>query len=127
MPKQDVKALEVIYNSVCPVCDAGICSFQKKIDPAHGGFVWLDINTAPDRLSDYGVSVDDVRLKLHAIDRDGKLRVGIEAVTAIFAETPGYKWMAYLVRLPLLKIVAAQLYNITAHLLYRWNKSKDRW
>jgi len=127
MSVKDEKVLEVIYNSVCPVCDAGICRIQKKVDPAHGHYVWLDINSVPDRLSEYEISVDDVRLKLHAIDRSGKLRVGMEAVTAIFAETPNYRWMAFLAKLPILKQIAAQLYNATAHILYKWNKSKGRW
>ena len=127
MPQKDAKALEVIYNSVCPVCDAGICSFQKKVNPVHGHYVWLDINQAPERLSEYGVSVDDVRLKLHAIDRQGQLRVGSEAVEVIFAEIPRYKWMAFLMRLPLVNIISGLLYNLTAHLLYKWNRSKGRW
>jgi len=127
VPNEDNKVLEVIYNSVCPVCDAGICRFQKKVDPAHGGFVWLDINKAPDRLSQYNIRLDDVRLKLHAIDREGQLRVGMEAVIVIFRETPNYKWLAFLASLPILKQVAAQLYNATAHILYKWNKAKGRW
>ena len=127
MTESPSKALEVIYNSVCPVCEAGICSFQKKVDPAHGHFIWLDINEAPERLAGYGVTVDDVRLKLHAIDRAGELRVGMEAVTVICAETPRYRWLAHLSRLPILRQLSALLYNCTAHLLYKWNQSKGRW
>lgn len=127
MPHDDKKPLEVIYNSVCPVCDAGICRFKKKVNPDHGHYVWLDINTAPYRLSEYGISIDDVRLKLHAIDREGNLRVGMEAVTAIFSETPNYRWLAFLARVPLLKQISSQLYNATAFMLYRWNTSKGRW
>jgi predicted DCC family thiol-disulfide oxidoreductase YuxK len=127
MPSDPHGTLEVIYNSVCPVCDAGICQFQKKVNPEHGQYVWLDINSDPDRLSAHGVAVDDVRLKLHAIDRTGQLRVGMEAVSAIFAEIPRYKWLAFLTRLPVLKQISALIYNLTAHVLYRWNKSKGRW
>jgi len=127
MSDPDEKTLEVIYNSVCPVCDAGVCSFKKKVNPANGRYVWLDINTTPDRLSDYGINVDDVRLKLHAIDRTGELRVGIDVVTAIFTEVPHYRWLATLARLPLLNVIAKGLYNITAYFLYKWNRSKGRW
>ncbi|MDB2439385.1 DUF393 domain-containing protein [Hellea sp.] len=125
--KHQEKPLEVIYNSVCPVCDAGICSFQKKVDPNHGGYIWLDINTAPERLSEFGITVDDVRLKLHAIDRAGELRVGMEAVTAIFAETPQYRWLAKLTGLPILRPLSGLVYDATAHILYKWNQSKGRW
>lgn len=121
------KALEVIYNSVCPVCEAGICQFKKKVNPEHGRYIWLDINQAPDRLADYNITVDDVRLKLHAIDRTGQLRVGMEAVTAIFSETPGYRWLASLSKLSLLKPLSAVIYNGVAHILYKWNTSKGRW
>ena len=121
------RTLEVIYNSVCPVCDAGVCSFQKKVNPANGHYVWLDINSAPKRLADYGIGVDDVRLKLHAIDKSGELRVGIDAVTAIFAEVPRYKWLAVLARLPGLNILAKTLYDITAQVLYKWNQANGRW
>ena len=121
------KALEVIYNSVCPVCDAGICEFQKKVNPKHGHYIWLDINEDPERLSGYGVSLDDVRLKLHVIDRAGQLKVGMEAVSAIFTETPGYGWLATLSRLPFLRPFSAKLYDAAAHMLYKWNQSKGRW
>lgn len=127
MDVQNDTVLEVIYNSVCPICEAGICAFKKKVDPAHGRYIWLDINTAPKRLSGYGVTVDDVRLKIHAIDRDGNLRVGMEAVAAIWAEIPLYKSLAFLARLPILNRLAAGLYHVTAHVLYRWNRSKGRW
>ena len=126
MPSEDKKSLEVIYNSVCPICDAGICRFQKKVNPEHGRYVWLDINSAPDRLSKYGINVDDVRLKLHAIDQSGKLRVGMAAVTTIFAEIPNCRWIAFLTKLPILKQISALLYNVTAHILYKWNKFKGR-
>lgn len=127
MSEQDEKALEVIYNSVCPVCNAGVCRFQKKVNPSRGHYVWLDINETPDRLSKYDISVDDVRLKLHAIDSKGQLQIGIDAVTVIFDEIPHYKWLAFLARLPILNLIAKQLYNLTAHILYKWNRSKGRW
>ena len=51
----------------------------------------------------------------------------MEAVTAIFAETPGYRGLAKLSKLPILRPLSALLYNGAAHVLYKWNKSKGRW
>ncbi len=117
------RPLEVVYNSACPVCRAGVESFKRAQPPDDDGRTWRDINDEPERLAERGATLDDVRLKLHAVDREGNLLVGMPAVAAIWAETPGWGWAAKLARAPGLRWIAAAGYHLTAHVLYRWNRA----
>lgn len=118
----DEDRLDVIYNATCPVCRAGVESFQKAAPEDARARTWRDINADPELLAAHDVSLDDVRLKLHVIDRDGILRVGMPAVAAIWAETPGWRWLAAVARAPVLRRAAAAGYHVVAHVLYRWNR-----
>jgi predicted DCC family thiol-disulfide oxidoreductase YuxK len=71
-------ALTIWHNSICPVCEAGISRQKERVRAAvaAGEIEFRDINLEPEALKDYGASVDDVRRRLHAVDKDGALLVG---------------------------------------------------
>ncbi len=70
--------LVVWYNTRCPVCDTGIDWQRNKLLAAvrAGTLSFRDINEQPEALAAYGVSLDDVRRRLHATDQDDHLIVG---------------------------------------------------
>jgi predicted DCC family thiol-disulfide oxidoreductase YuxK len=88
---------------------------------------WLDINDDPQALAARGVSIDDVRLKLHVEDEAGNLHVGAAAVAALLRETPRQRWLGRLTSAPILSTMARWAYDAFAAALYRWNRSKGRW
>lgn len=90
------RRLVVWYNTRCPVCDAGINRQRDKLLMLvrEGIVEFRDINLEPDALAAYGSSVDDVRRRLHATDRDGNLIVGADVAVEIWRLTPGEGWLA---------------------------------
>lgn len=64
--------LIVSYNTRCPVCDAGIDWQRNKLLAAVrvGHISFRDIDEEPDALAAHGASLNDVRHRLHATDRD---------------------------------------------------------
>jgi predicted DCC family thiol-disulfide oxidoreductase YuxK len=44
-------------------------------------------------LSRFGVGVEDVRRRLHAVDAEGRLHVGADCAIAIWLRTPGDAWL----------------------------------
>jgi len=52
----------------------------------------------PEALKACGASVDDVRRRLHAVDRGWRLAVGADVVVAVWRATPGEAWLASLFR-----------------------------
>ena len=122
-----MERLTVLYNSVCPVCREGICHFERRTRTGSDLVDYVDVSQTPDRFRDRGISLNDVRLKLHVVLPDGRAVKGWPAVSEIWQRTPGYGWLAWLGNLPGLNLVSRSLYHVTAHLLWRWNRMSGRW
>ena len=121
--------LTVWYNTKCPVCNAGI-DWQRSrlVRAASAGLIeFRDINLEPDALARFGASLADVRRRLHGVDADGRLHVGIDCAIAIWRTTPGDGWLAGLVGLPGIHQVSSFGYDRFADLLYAWNRRKGHW
>jgi predicted DCC family thiol-disulfide oxidoreductase YuxK len=121
--------LTVWYNTRCPVCDAGIDRQRNKLLAAvrAGTIAFLDINLQPEALAGYGVSLDDVRHRLHATDAQGRLIVGADVAIAIWRTTEGERWLAALLGNSLTLPITRFAYDRFADLLFAWNKRKGRW
>jgi predicted DCC family thiol-disulfide oxidoreductase YuxK len=121
--------LTVYYNTKCPVCNAGI-DFQRSrlVRAARAGVIeFRDINLEPDALSRFGAGLEDVRRRLHAVDADGRLHVGADCAIAIWRNTPGHGWLGRLIGLPVIRQIAALVYDRFADLLYAWNRRNGHW
>lgn len=124
-----IAPLTVYYNTKCPVCDAGITFQRKRLARAAriGAIVFRDINTEPEALQPFGASLNDVRRRLHALDDDGHLHVGIDCAAAVWRRTPSHEWLAWLVERKMVHPIAAFAYDRFADLLYAWNRRQGRW
>jgi predicted DCC family thiol-disulfide oxidoreductase YuxK len=121
--------LTVYYNTKCLVCNAGI-DFQRSrlVRAARAGVIeFRDINLEPDALSRFGAGLEDVRRRLHAVDADGRLHVGADCAIAIWRNTPGDGWLGRLIGLPVIRQIAALVYDRFADLLYAWNRRNGHW
>jgi predicted DCC family thiol-disulfide oxidoreductase YuxK len=121
--------LTVWYNTKCPVCNAGIEWQRSRLVRAirAGVIEFRDINLEPDALSRFGASVDDVRRRLHAVDAEGRLHVGVDCAIAVWLATPGQKWLGRVFGLPVIRQSARIGYDRFADLLYAWNRRKGHW
>ena len=88
---------------------------------------WTDVHSNPDALSEVGASLEQVRERLYVKDSDGQLNVGADAFMCLWSQTRGQRWLAKLLRLPVLKQLTHSAYNVFARLLYRWNRAKGHW
>lgn len=120
--------LIIYYNTLCPVCNAGITKQQRKmIELVKAGQIeFRDINDEPERLADFGASLEDIRKKLHALD-DDDLLIGADVAIAIWARSPGERWVAALLGNPVIRPLTRLGYNILAYFLYGWNRRKGHW
>ena len=121
----DPRPATVYYNSACPVCDAGIRGQRARMQGC--AVEWVDVHANPGAVVPLGVSLEAVRERLHAVDGDGRMRVGAQALESLWTQTPGQRWLGRLVRLPLLGRLAGAAYDLFARALYRWNVRKGHW
>ena len=117
--------LQVFYNSACPVCRAGI-SHQRKQDMV-GTCQWIDVHQEDAPALPDASKLDDVRERLHVVDEKGKLHIGISAFIKIWRKSPRYRWLARILRLPVIQGCAQAIYIGFAKFLFHWNKLKGHW
>ncbi len=100
---------------------------EKRTRQNTAGVDYIDVSAAPDRFAEKGVTLDAVRFKLHALTPDGRILCGWPAISALWRRTPGLKWLAAVGDFPLLRPLSGLLYDLTARMLYAWNKAVGRW
>lgn len=119
--------VEVLYNGVCPVCRAGACDLERRAAAARAGVIFTDVAAHPDALIRAGVTLDAVRLKLHAITPDGRALRGMPAVALAWRATPPFRLLGRMCQAPVISWIAGGVYHATAHALWRWNRACGRW
>jgi predicted DCC family thiol-disulfide oxidoreductase YuxK len=121
--------LTVWYNTKCPVCDAGINRQRRRLAGRSraGTIEFRDIGREPNALLRFGAGVEDVRRRLHAVDGEGRLYVGIDCAIEIWRLTPGDAWLARVAALPWPRKIARFGYDRFADLLYAWNRRRQHW
>lgn len=113
----------VYYNSACPVCDAGICYQRKQAALSETRFI--DVHTHPEVAQELGIDIESLRERLHVRDSQGDMQVGDRAFLALWSQTRGQRWMAFVAKgMPWL---TGPLYNFVARRLYRWNRGRGHW
>ena len=110
--------LTVYYDGKCGLCRREI-EYYKRVAPP-GGFLWQDIANDPASLTDLDVSQADALRRLHARDAAGTVYVGVAAFIAIWQGLNYWKYLALIVKLPLLKTIASVVYDRFAD--YRFSR-----
>ena len=122
---------KLYYNSACPVCRTGIeqqrAKMDESLDEGSDVIAWCDIAATPDAAREIHRSVDQIRHSLHMVDADGRLLVGADVAIAVWAMTPGRRWLGWLVGSPGIRHIARWGYNRFADRLFAWTKRHGRW
>ena len=117
--------ITVLYNSACPVCDAGIAAQRGKATACRVD--WLDVHRDAAPVERNGLDLAFVRQRLHAVDAHGELKVGLDAFILIWRNTPSERWKATVASTSVLRPALRIAYNAFARVLYAWNRAHKRW
>lgn len=119
--------LTTFYNGACPVCRTEIKHYKRLSRARDLGLAWCDVSRDRFIAKRLGLDREAVKRRLHAIDRDGKLLVGVAAFVAIWRELPEYRWAAWLFSRPVIRPVACLVYDhVLAAGLYALNRARER-
>src|SRR4026209_510839 len=93
------------YNTKSPVGGAGINWQKNRLVRAvrAGEIEFRDINLEPDALSSFGANIEDIRRRLYALDAEGRLFIGADCALEIWRRTPGDRWLASILGVPILR------------------------
>jgi predicted DCC family thiol-disulfide oxidoreductase YuxK len=121
--------LVVWYNTHCPVCRIGIDRQRNRLVRAvnAGAIEFRNINLEPEELAHLGIGVEDVRRRLHGMDRAGRLHIGVDCAIEIWRRSPGEAWIARILESRLIHPLAQWAYDRFADQLYAWNRRRGHW
>ena len=110
--------LTVYFNGACNICAPEVAVYRRRTQ-AHGcaHISYCDISTAdlPTGLP-ANTFRDDMLRRLH-IQKDDIWYSGVDAFIHLWAEVPGFNWLARLVGLPPVRMIAVPVYD---HVLAPW-------
>lgn len=114
---------EVLYNADCPVCAFEINHYRKHADKHTLPIRFDDLNGA--ELARWGIAPQQAARRLYVRQGDD-LVSGIPAFQRLWAQMPGYRWLAKLTALPVVHPVSVWVYDrVLAPVLYRWHLSRQ--
>jgi predicted DCC family thiol-disulfide oxidoreductase YuxK len=117
MPMQPEFPLKVFYDGSCHVCSTEMFVYMRKNH--EGRLKFADISDPDFNPDQYGISLADFMYQMHAIDRTGKVYLGVEAFWAIwraFPESAWYGLLGALVTLPGVGLLTRAVYRIFARI-----------
>tara|TARA_B100001027_G_scaffold186679_1_gene139245 strand:+ start:25 stop:387 length:363 start_codon:yes stop_codon:yes gene_type:complete len=110
---------KVYFNNSCSICKFEIDHYKKitkNID-------WVDISTNKNAKKETKMSAKNLLRRLHVKKKD-KIYQGVDAFIELWSEIPRYRFLAFLVRKPLIYQLAWFLYEIFALFLFYKNKNQ---
>lgn len=107
----------ILYNDSCPVCRREVEHYGR-----HAAQRGVPLRLDPLRNAvDFGLTGDEAARALHVMV-DGQILRGLPAFQAVWDRLPGYGWLARLTRWPVVRPLAAAVYDrVLAPLIYRWH------
>jgi predicted DCC family thiol-disulfide oxidoreductase YuxK len=116
--------MKVLFNSACPICYKGVCYQKSRVSAP---VEWCDVHQDSSILAKYKLDIELVRERLHVINDEGQLKVGIDAFIELWRVSPKDRLKARICALPIIHMLCSISYKAVALLLYRYNIFNNRW
>lgn len=101
--------IKVFYDGKCGLCAKEI-EYYKKIAPT-ARFEWIDVTENPQALNPYKIPIDKALKRLHTVDMNHKIHIGLNSFIVIWKQLPRFKILGFLASLPLIHIILNYAYN----------------
>ena len=112
--------LTVLYDGACNLCRSSVESV-RRMDP-HGLIELVDLHDASVPARFPQVNIDEAMRLMQAVDPRGRVYSGADAWARVGLALPGWKLIAWLLRVPGIHFVAQRFYAWIARNRYRWNR-----
>jgi len=109
--------ITVFYDGKCNLCSKEI-NHYKEISP-EGVFNWQDITISDNELKNANISLVEGLKILHAMDENGQIHKGVDASILMWKALGKWRFLAYVISLPLVYQVTKLAYRIFAHYRFK--------
>lgn len=103
----------IFFDGLCQLCSREIDAFQALV--RDGSLAYVDISLPEFDHTAYGVDPVAVNKHMHVRDeKTGRMLIGVDALTGMWECVPGFRWLAWLARLPVLRQLSDVGYEVFA-------------
>ncbi|MDG2204863.1 MAG: DUF393 domain-containing protein [Alphaproteobacteria bacterium] len=102
--------LTVFYDGSCPLCCREIAVYRRRVASVRTR--WTDVSACTPEALPEGLTRQDALARFHVQRADGALISGAGAFAELWAHTPGFRWLGFMARLPLIRGVLDRAYGI---------------
>ena len=110
---------KVYFNNSCSICKLEIDHYKKITD----NIDWIDISTNYKAKKETKMTAKKLLRRLHVKKKD-QIFKGVDAFIELWSEIPRYRFLAFLLRKPIIYHLAWFLYEIFALFLFYKNKNQ---
>ena len=119
--------ITVHYNESCPVCNAEIEHYRRAANENDAPVAFSAIGHDPGALAGSGITDPELKRRMHVSTAGGRIASGADAFIAIWRRLPGYRWLAAVVSLPVIRQLASAIYEWGAvPMLAAYNAWRER-
>lgn len=112
---------DIYFNDQCPVCKTEMAHYATLCAQSRPDFQFIPATQHPQGLAQCGLRQEHLERRVYLHSTDGRILSGIPALIALWSTMPRYQWLSRLIGLPVLRPVAAILYDhIIAPTLAFW-------
>ncbi len=127
--QHNVPALTVLYDGACPLCRREI-NVYRDLQPLQpeSSICFADVSNSACALP-VGATREQLLARFHVQRRNGELLSGAQAFLALWSVLPGWRWLAFIGRLPGAVWVMEWTYKFFLRcrpMLQRWASRLDR-
>lgn len=116
---------EIFYDAFCPVCDAEMTSYCRSARRRGLSWRFNDVAGRTELMARYGLDLVTARKRVYVMNDAGVMLSGVDALIAIWAGLPRWRWFAAAIRIPAVKPLAAGCYDlILAPVIWHWNQRR---
>lgn len=101
----------VFYDGDCPRCRQDRCDYEQLDPHPAEGIEWYNISGRDDELIALGIDPYKALTELHIQDSDGQILSEIPAYQVLLKRIPRYRWLSWLIGLPLIRPCLSWLYR----------------
>lgn len=113
--------LTVLFDGSCSLCRASAARVRRFDSQNHIELLDLHDTSVSKRFPQ--IDRDEAMKWMQAVDPNGRIYSGSDAWAKIGLVLPGWKLIAWILRIPGIRWIASKIYAWIARYRYRWNRT----
>src|SRR5262249_19976730 len=99
------------YNGECPVCSAEMNHYASLCASSQKSLQFIDAMQRPEDFVQWRLRREHFERRVYLKDSQGRILSGLPALVALWSRMPQYRWLARMMKLPLVKPVSNAFYD----------------